>query len=83
MYKGMLIGMQIEVLASLDKTLVKKCGIAIDETKNLLILRSDTSKILKLPKSVVTVGVRESVDKKQIQIEGRDLIGTPEERIKG
>jgi RNase P/RNase MRP subunit p29 len=82
MYNGMLIGMQIEVLASLDKTLVKKCGIAIDETKNLLILRSENGRILKLPKSVVTLLVQEGKGKKQIQIDGRNLIGTPEERIK-
>lgn len=83
MYNALLIGKRIEVLAALDKTLIAKKGLVVDETKNLLTIETLNGSLLKLPKSIVTLGVFDSSDKSSITIEGSKLVGTPSDRIKG
>lgn len=51
----MLIGREVEVLASRDKSMLKLRGLVIDETKNLLVLRTSLDREVKLPKSIVTL----------------------------
>ena len=53
----MLIGREMEVLASRDKSMLKLRGLVIDETKNLLVLRTSLDREVKLPKSIVTLGL--------------------------
>lgn len=83
MYNGLLIGKRIEVIAALDKSLAKKNGLIIDETKNLLIMQQLNGRLLRLPKSVLTLDVENEQDGSHFRIEGSNLIGTPDERIKG
>ncbi len=83
MYNGILIGKRIEVLSALDKSLIKKNGLIVDETKNLLILESIDGSFLKIPKFGITLNVCADRDKKSLIIEGAQLAGTPDERIKG
>jgi RNase P/RNase MRP subunit p29 len=82
LYNGLLIGKRIEVLSALDKSLVKKNGLVVDETKNLLIVQSLEGVLLKLPKSIVTLNVYGSQDSVPVMIEGSKLTGTPADRIK-
>jgi RNase P/RNase MRP subunit p29 len=83
LYNGLLIGKRIEVLSALDKNLVKKKGLVVDETRNMLIVQSLEGVLLKLPKSIVTLNVYGSRDNVPVVIEGSKLTGTLDERIKG
>jgi len=83
MYSELLIGKEIKVLSALDKNLVSKNGLVVNETKNMLIVQSLDGNLVRLPKSVVTLNIYNAIDKKSLVIEGSKLIGTPDERIKG
>ncbi len=78
----MLIGREVEVLASRDKSMLKLRGLVIDETKNLLVLRTSLDREVKLPKSIVTLRL-ENKKGEPLVLEGAKLIGTPADRIKG
>jgi RNase P/RNase MRP subunit p29 len=81
MFAGMLIGREIVVLASKDKTISGIQGMILDETKNTLLVLTPQNRQLRIPKSIVTL----SLEAKPVNltIEGSKLIGTPAERIKG
>ncbi|HVB11594.1 MAG TPA: ribonuclease P protein subunit [Nitrososphaerales archaeon] len=83
MYNELLIGKEIKVLSALDKSLISKNGLVVNETKNMLIVQSLNGNLFRLPKSVVTLNIYSAIDKKSLMIEGSKLIGTPDERIKG
>jgi RNase P/RNase MRP subunit p29 len=83
LYSGILIGKRVEVLSALDKSLVNKNGLVLDETKNLLVVQSLNGDILKLPKSVVTLNIYGIHGNSSLTVEGSKLAGTSDERIKG
>ncbi len=72
----------MEVLASRDSTMLKLKGLVIDETKNLLVLRTNFDREVKVPKSIVSIGLATNKGE-AIVLEGSKLIGTPSDRIKG
>ena len=78
----MLIGREIEVLASRDMSMQKLKGLVIDETKNLLVVMTPLDKQVKIPKSIVTISVSNSLNENLV-LEGSKLIGTAADRIKG
>ncbi|HYB04726.1 MAG TPA: ribonuclease P protein subunit [Nitrososphaerales archaeon] len=78
----MLIGREVEVLASRDKSMLKIKGLVIDETKNLLVLRTSLEREVKVPKSIVTLRI-ENKKGEPLELEGAKLVGTPSDRIKG
>jgi len=78
----MLIGREIEVLASRDKTMLKLRGLVVNETKNLLVIMTAEERQVTIPKSIVTLNVSLKNSEKLI-VEGSKLIGTPADRIKG
>jgi ribonuclease P protein subunit POP4 len=82
MFAGMLIGKEIEVLASRDSTLLGLKGLVVDETRNTLHIVTQTHKELTVPKSIVTLNVINQ-KKESLVIQGPNLLGTPAERIKG
>ncbi len=81
MFSGLLVGREILVLASKDKTLNGISGLVMDETKNMLLVLTAEEKQLKIPKSIVTLSLNAKPNR--ITIEGSKLIGTPADRIKG
>ncbi len=81
MFAGMLIGREIAVLASKDKTLDGIRGLVLEETKNMLLIVTPEKKQIHIPKSIVTVSLKAKPS--NLTIEGPRLIGTPAERIKG
>jgi RNase P/RNase MRP subunit p29 len=81
MYSGMLIGTEILVLASKDKTMNGIRGLVMDETKNMLVILTPEERQVKIPKSIVTLSV--GAKPANLTIEGSKLIGTPADRIKG
>jgi ribonuclease P protein subunit POP4 len=78
----MLIGREIEVLASRDKTMLKLRGLVVNETKNLIVVTTPQERRVNIPKSIVTLSISSKNSEKLI-IEGSNLIGTPADRIKG
>jgi ribonuclease P protein subunit POP4 len=78
----MLIGREVEVLASRDKTLLKLRGLVLNETKNLIVVITPEERQVKIPKSIVTLNITLKNSEKII-VEGVRLIGTPSDRIKG
>jgi ribonuclease P protein subunit POP4 len=82
LYSGMLIGKQVEVLDSPDKSLISLKGFVADETKNTLVLVMRNDRELRIPKSVVVLSVSNGRNGPFV-LEGSKLIGTPAERIKG
>jgi RNase P/RNase MRP subunit p29 len=81
MFAGMLIGTEILVLASKDKTLNGIRGLVMDETKNMLLILTPEERQLKIPKSIVTLSI--GAKPSNFTIDGSKLIGTPADRIKG
>ena len=81
MFAGMLIGTEILVLASKDKTMNGVRGLVMDETKNMLVILTPEERQVKIPKSIVTLSVGSKPN--NLTIEGSKLIGTPADRIKG
>lgn len=71
-----LIGSVIEVVDSENKRVIGLKGKIIDETKNMLILE-DGKKIIK-----DQVKIKMKVDNKYVEIDGKILVGRPEDRIK-
>lgn len=83
MYSGLLIGKRIAVLSSLDKSLVNRNGLVVDESKHLITVKTTVGKKLRLPKSVVTLEILDDLANNGMTIEGSRLIGTPADRIRG
>jgi RNase P/RNase MRP subunit p29 len=81
MFAGMLIGRDIVILASKDKTISGIKGLVLDETKNTLVVLTSQNRKLRIPKPIVTLSLE--AKPANITIEGSKLIGTPAERIKG
>jgi ribonuclease P protein subunit POP4 len=70
------IGCQTEVVDSTNPLTKGVKGKIIDETKNLLVIRTSKDEIKKLTKNENTFLI------KGVEIKGQDIIKKPEERIK-
>ena len=69
------IGRNLQVVDSLDSSLIDLTGTVVNETKNMLLVRSD-SKDRKIPKSVVSFTIDDSET-----IDGHAVLHRPENRI--
>lgn len=70
-----LIGLKCRVIHATNPGLIGLEGIVVDETKHMLVLSSGI-KEKKIPKSEVVLKFGE------IEIEGKELVGRPEDRVK-
>ncbi|MFH0798093.1 MAG: ribonuclease P protein subunit [Candidatus Woesearchaeota archaeon] len=77
--KHELIGLNIEVTASPNKSLVGKCGKIVDETRSTMTIE-EKGKFKKVLKSQITFKTK--FKGKIVEVFGRDLVSRPEERIK-
>jgi len=76
-----LIGLKVKIAKSSNKSLERISGIIIDETKNMLIIESKGKRKM-IPKTEATLSI--SLENgKVVEIEGKLLVGRPEDRIKG
>lgn len=73
------IGLRCRVAKASNPALLKLEGVVIDETKNLLYIevRGEAKKI---PKKEVTLVFE--LEGKKFEIEGKRLVGRPEDRVK-
>ncbi len=74
-----LIGLNAEIVEAKNKSLVGLKGKIIDETKNLLIIQSKKGE-KKVLKDQVTLKLK--MKDKKFQLEGKLLVGKPEDRLK-
>ena len=74
-----LIGLEAEVTRAGNKSLVGLRGLIIDETKNTLSIERD-GVVKKVIKSQVMLNIL--FDGQTFQIDGRVLVGRPEDRLK-
>lgn len=75
-----IIGLKLNVLESSDPTITGLTGTVIDETKNTLFIRIDSSRIIQISKQVAT-RLQVDTDNGVCFISGSSLIGRPEDRI--
>lgn len=73
-----LIGLEIEVTGSGNKSLIGKKGIITNETRNTLTIRNGRD--TKLMKSAIVFKVR--LDGKDVEVDGKAVVGRPEDRLK-
>ena len=69
------IGRNLQVIDSLDSSLIDLTGTVVNESKNMLVVRSD-SKDRKIPKSVIRFTIDDSET-----IDGHAVMHRPENRI--
>lgn len=74
-----LIGLNVEIVEAKNKSLIGLKGKIIDETKNLLLIQSDKG-VKKVLKDQVTMNIQ--MKDKKVQLEGKLLVGKPEDRLK-
>ena len=74
-----LIGLNIEIIEAKNKALVGLKGKVIDETKSLLLVQTKKGE-KKVLKDQATL--RMKVNNKKIQLDGKLLVGKPEDRLK-
>jgi ribonuclease P protein subunit POP4 len=75
-----LIGLEARVVGSSDTTLVGTSGKIVDETRNMLVIE-DGKKSRKISKSNSTFLIT-IPDGEKVSIEGKKLVGRPEERVR-
>jgi ribonuclease P protein subunit POP4 len=77
--KGELIGLEIEIVNARNRSLVGLQGTIVDETRNTLTIMQE-NKEKKLIKDQITFTT--SINNQKITINGEDLVGRSEERLK-
>ena len=73
-----LIGLDAKIIDSTDPNLIDREGRIVYETKNMLFIEMDSIK--KIPKSIVKLELL--IDDDRCIIDGKDIIGRPEDRIR-
>lgn len=74
-----LIGKKIEITDAENKTLIGLKGEIIDETRNMLTIETKND-VKKLIKSQIKMKIK--YEGKTLEVNGKLLVGRPEERIK-
>ncbi|WP_309493567.1 ribonuclease P protein component 1 [Candidatus Hecatella orcuttiae] len=75
-----LIGLEVKIVESSSKTLAGVSGRIVDETMNMLIINSE-GKLKKAPKKNSRFQIQ-LPDGRKVEVEGRQLVGRPEDRVK-
>ncbi len=74
-----LIGLEARIVESSDKGLVGLTGKIVYETKNMLFIKVNSS-IKKIPKGIVKIEF--TINDERCIVEGKSIIGRPEDRIR-
>ncbi|MBU2589723.1 MAG: ribonuclease P protein subunit [Nanoarchaeota archaeon] len=77
--KHELIGLEIKVVESTNKSLVGKQGTIVDETKNTLTIKKN-GKETKLLKTAIIFETE--INGTTVQVDGKEIAKRPEDRIK-
>ncbi len=76
---GELLGKKVKVIESTDPGKIGIEGVVIDETKNILVLKTEKG-VKKIPKAECTFLIE--AGKRIYKVSGKLLVGRPEERIR-
>ncbi len=91
-FTGMLIGNLIEIVDSKDPTLLGRSGLVLGETKQTILLQevvrgvslnSHEERRLTIPKKAVTIRLLSNSSPQTTILRGNEILGAPQERIKG
>ena len=74
-----LIGLEVEVVDAQNKSLIGLRGLIVDETKSMLSIEKE-GVVKKVIKSQVTLNIL--FEGRTFQIDGKVLVGRPEDRLK-
>lgn len=75
-----LIGRRVKIIESRDPTLLNLSGEIVYETKNMLFIKDTNNIIKKVAKNIIKLQI--FVDNETYIIDGKDIVGRPEDRIK-
>ena len=75
-----LIGLNVKVVRSSNRSLKGRSGLVVNESKNMLTLSRKGRKVL-IPKSVATFRFK-LADGRLVDVDGSRLLGRPESRLK-
>ena len=75
-----LIGLNVKVVRSPNRSLKGRSGLVVNESKNMLTLSKKGRKVL-IPKSVATFRFK-LADGRLVDVDGSRLLGRPESRLK-
>ena len=75
-----LIGLRVRIISSSNKTLAGLGGKVIDETRNMLIIEKADGKEVSVQKETGVFSFE--VGQAWVRVDGRVLVGRPEDRIK-
>ena len=75
-----LIGLKIKIVEDSDKKLAGLAGKVIDETRNMLVIETASGKEISVAKETGVFSFR--VDSVWVRVDGRIIVGRPEDRIK-
>lgn len=75
-----LIGLNVEIVKSSDPSVVGKGGKIVDESRNMLVI-DEGGKLKRIQKSTAVFRVT-LPDGEKINVNGRKLVSSPEDRIK-
>ena len=75
-----LIGLNVRIVHSPNRSLNGKSGLIVNESKNMLTLSKKGRKVL-IPKSVATFRFK-LADGRLVEVDGSRLLGRPESRLK-
>lgn len=75
-----LIGLKIRIFSDSDKKLIGLSGKVIDETRNMLVIETTAGKEISVAKETGIFSF--CVDSVWVKVDGRIIVGRPEDRIK-
>lgn len=75
-----LIGLKVKVSDSSNRYLKGISGVVIDETRNTLIVEGDDGRVRRIPKATCRFRFKLPTGL-TVEVEGRILVGRPEERL--
>jgi ribonuclease P protein subunit POP4 len=75
-----LIGLKLRIVSSSNKTLAGLSGKVIDETRNMLVIEKADGKEISVQKETAVFSFE--VGSVWVKVDGKALVGRPEDRIK-
>ncbi|XRP97545.1 ribonuclease P protein component 1 [Methanocaldococcus sp. 16A] len=75
-----LIGLRVEIVDAKNKAMIGIKGRVVDETRNTLVIEKENGKEVTIPKDIAVFLFE--LNECKVKVDGRLLIGRPEERLK-
>ncbi|MHA1607628.1 MAG: ribonuclease P protein component 1 [Candidatus Freyarchaeota archaeon] len=76
-----LIGLNVAVVESLNDKFIGFSGVLIDESRNMITLKSENGAVRKIPKEVCVFEF-ELPQGEKVRVDGRAITGRPQDRLK-